>query len=283
MSQQHKTPRAQSFLQRTRATKMPESFDWSNVSGADWLEPVMDQADCGSCYVSSSMRMLSVRHKIRQNDPNALPWSINMPLHCGEYNQGCKGGYGSLVSKWGEDVGLLPATCMRYDTKGSCKLECDLDKLEGKRFRAANHRFVGGFYGNSSARLMMDEIYHNGPIVVSFEPAEDFMFYSDGIYKSAAKPKATKTTLIESRMTQPWEQVDHAVLAVGWGVEDGKKYWLVQNSWGQDWGEEGFFRITRDEDDSGIESIPEAADVVEDEQNGARVKEFFAQLALKTK
>merc|ERR1719478_584703 len=272
---QRASPRKRSFLQATaHTTKLPETFDWSNASDVDWLEPVMDQGSCGSCYAASSMRMLSVRHKIKQNDQKALPWSISMPLHCGEYNQGCKGGYGSLVSKWGEDVGLLPATCMRYNTAGTCKLECDLDKLEGKRFRAANHRFIGGFYGNSSSQAMMDEIYHNGPIVVSFEPAEDFMFYSDGIYKSTAKPALTK----ESRTTQPWEQVDHAVLAVGWGVEDGKKYWLVQNSWGEDWGEDGFFRITRDEDDSGIESIPEAADVVVDENNGQRVKEFFEQM-----
>jgi len=273
MLSQRKAPRASSFLQRHRAEKLPETFDWSNVSGVDWLEPVMDQSDCGSCYVASTMRMLSVRHKIKQNNPEALPWSINLPLHCGEYNQGCKGGYGSLVSKWGEDVGLLDATCMRYDTKGSCKLECDLNKLEGKRYRAANHRFVGGFYGNSSSRAMMEEIYHNGPIVVSFEPAEDFMFYSDGIYASTASPAQS-----ESRIAQPWEKVDHAVLAVGWGVENGKKYWLVQNSWGEAWGEDGFFRMVRDVDESGIESIPEAADVVEDETNGRRVKEFFDQM-----
>merc|ERR1719327_1838246 len=276
MSQRSKQ-RAPSFLQaRPRAAKLPETFDWSNVSGIDWLEPVMDQADCGSCYVASSMRMLSVRHKIKQNQQDALPWSINMPLHCGEYNQGCKGGYGSLVSKWGEDVGLLPATCMRYDTKGSCKLECDLDKLEGKRYRAANHRFIGGFYGNSSSKAMMEEIYHNGPIVVSFEPAEDFMFYSDGIYKSA--PSGAKVSMISGNREMPWQKVDHAVLAVGWGVENGQKYWRIQNSWGEDWGEDGFFRMVRDENDSGVESIPEAADVVEDEQNGRRVNEFFAQL-----
>lgn len=277
MLSQRKAPRAQSFLQRHRAASLPETFDWSNgTGGIDWLEPVMDQADCGSCYVASSSRMLSVRHKIKTNNPDAIPWSINLPLHCSEFNQGCKGGYGSLVSKWGEDVGLLPATCMRYDTKGSCKLECDLEKLEGKRYRAANHRFIGGFYGNSSSRAMQEEIFHNGPIVVSFEPAEDFMFYSDGIYKSAKK--MAPLSMME-RIADPWVQVDHAVLATGWGVEDGKKYWMVQNSWGQDWGEDGFFRMARDEDESGIESIPEAADVVEDEHNGQRVKEFFEQMA----
>merc|ERR1719343_1685195 len=118
---------------------------------------------------------------------------------------------------------------------------------------------------------MKTELYHNGPLVVGIEPAEDFMFYSEGIYKSAVAARAPSAG-------QEWEQVDHAVLLVGWGVEDGQKYWRIQNSWGPDWGEDGFFRIVRGEDDSGIESIPEAADVVEDEQGGRRVDEFFEQL-----
>jgi len=84
--------------------------------------------------------------------------------------------------------------------------------------------------------------------------------------------------MISGNREMPWQKVDHAVLAVGWGVENGQKYWRIQNSWGEDWGEDGFFRMVRDENDSGVESIPEAAEVVEDEQNGRRVNEFFAQL-----
>merc|ERR1719408_508277 len=205
--------RAPSFLQaRPRTAKLPEAWDWSNASGTDWLEPVMDQEDCGSCYAASSMRMLTVRHKIKQNNQTALPWSINLPLFCGEYNQGCKGGYGMLISKWGEDVGLLPATCMRYNTAGSCKLECDPKKLEGDRYRATNHRYVGSWYGNSTEKEIMEELVHKGPLVLSFEPADDFMFYSDGVYESAGP---AKKPLEESR--PEWERVDHAVLLVGYG------------------------------------------------------------------
>merc|ERR1719160_823274 len=271
MSQHTQPPR--SFLQ-AKGLKLPESWDWSDQDD-NWLEPVMDQQDCGSCYAASSMRMLTARHKIAQKDPDALPWSINAPLFCGEYNQGCKGGYGFLTSKWSSDVGLIPATCMRYNTKGECKLECELDKLEGKRFRAANHRYVGDWYGNSSTESIMWELYQHGPLVLSFEPADDFMFYSDGIYKSATLN--TKLLARPTRDYDPWERVDHAVLVVGWGEEDGKKYWRIQNSWGEDWGEDGFFRMARDENESGIESIPEAADVVEDEQKGERMSEFFQQ------
>jgi cathepsin C len=273
MLEQHSVKRGQSFLQRRsfESESFPQEWDWSQAYGKDYLEPVMDQADCGSCYAASSMRMLTARHKIRQNDTEALPWSINFPLFCSEYNQGCKGGYGILTAKWSRDVGLLPANCMRYNTAGSCKLECDLSTMKEKRFRAANHRYIGSFYGNASLAEMQYELYHNGPFVVGIEPAEDFMFYSDGVYKSAAATKATG---------QEWEQVDHAVLVVGWGVDNSVKYWRVQNSWGPDWGEDGFFRIAMGTNEAGIESIPEVAEVVEDEQAGAQVLAFFNQAGM---
>lgn len=273
----HIKPR--SFLQQSssvrmhRGTKLPKDWDWSNVGGQNFLEPVMDQSDCGSCYAASAMRMLSARHKIKQNNTNALPWSINFPLFCSEFNQGCKGGYGLLTAKWSSELGLLPATCMRYDTGGSCKLECDLDELEGKRYRADNHHYVGAFYESTSAdrvTAIQEELYHNGPLVLGLEPGEDFMWYSSGIYRSPKNP-------FHPTVGAEWERVDHAVLLVGYGEENGEKFWKLQNSWGEDWGEEGFFRIARGENDSGIESMPEAADVVEDEQAGKQVKDFFSQ------
>jgi len=263
-----------SFLQE--AESLPKEFDWSSKDGRNFLEPVMDQADCGSCYAASSMRMLTARHKIRQNDTDALPWSINFPLFCSEYNQGCKGGYGLLTAKWSRDVGLLPATCMRYNTGGSCRLECDLKSLKGKRFRAESHRYVGTWYGNSSVQAIREELYRGGPLVVGLEPTEDFMFYAEGIYKTGAKG----TPLLRPG-DQEWERVDHAVLLVGWGEEAGQKYWRIQNSWGPDWGEEGFFRIAAESNEAGIESIPEAADVVEDEQGGQQVSAFFEQAGAK--
>merc|ERR1719343_1503408 len=286
MSQRKLEPvRRASFLQRqdqgrrAKVGPVPDSFSWNDVNGIDYTEPVMDQGDCGSCYDASTMRMLTARHKINLNDTTATPWSINFPLFCSEFNQGCKGGYGFLTTKWSQEVGLIPATCMPYNTQGSCKLECDLKKeLKGQhRYRAANHRYINSWYGNfnSSVDAIKAELYHNGPVVLSFEPSEDFMFYSDGIYKSANSNLSMLGKHLDH--DQEWERVDHAVVAIGYGEENGQKYWLIQNSWGPDWGENGYFRIARGEDESGIESIPEAADVVKDEYDGVQVDALFAE------
>jgi cathepsin C len=166
---------------------------------------------------------------------------------------------------------------MRYSSSaGKCNLECDLKTLEGKRYRAANHRYVGSYYDGSDAESIMEELYTNGPLAVGVEPDEDFMFYSDGIYKSTVPAKGNSSTA-----RGEWEQVDHGVLLVGWGEEDGQPYWKIQNSWGPDWGEDGFFRIARGVDEAAVESMAEAADVIEDEQNGRRVNELFAELGKK--
>eukprot|EP00746_Dinoflagellata_sp_MGD_P128941 gnl/MRDRNA2_/MRDRNA2_63218_c0_seq1.p1 gnl/MRDRNA2_/MRDRNA2_63218_c0~~gnl/MRDRNA2_/MRDRNA2_63218_c0_seq1.p1 ORF type:complete len:550 (-),score=103.60 gnl/MRDRNA2_/MRDRNA2_63218_c0_seq1:10-1659(-) len=251
-------------------SELPKSFDWRNKDGKNWVDPVMDQADCGSCYMVSTVRMLSARHKINQKNPDAEPFSISFPLHCSEYNQGCKGGYPFLTAKWSEDIGLVPATCARYNTSGVCELSCDLKSLK-KRYRAANHRYVGGYYGNSSEANIMEELYKNGPMVVSFEPSDDFMFYSGGVF---SQPTVGPSAPLRSGGHE-WQQVDHAVLLVGWGEELGQKYWIIQNSWGESWGEQGTFRMARGINDSGIEGIVVAADVVEQDQENI-LEDFFA-------
>mmetsp|Transcript_112768 Transcript_112768/g.318788 ORF Transcript_112768/g.318788 Transcript_112768/m.318788 type:complete len:586 (-) Transcript_112768:159-1916(-) len=239
-----------------RGERVRASLDWRDVDGQNWLQPVVQQGDCGSCYTISTVHMLTSRNRIRRGDTSEPAFSVSFPLYCSEYNQGCDGGYGFLQSKWAEDIGLIPESCAPFsEGGGACEVSPDCD-LGSRRYRATAHHYVGGFYGGSDEALIREELTNNGPIVLSFEPKEDFMYYKEGIYQSAP-----------NKIHQEWEQVDHAVLAVGYGVERGQPYWVLQNSWGNDWGEDGYFRMARGSDESGCESIAVAANVEEVSEN----------------
>eukprot|EP00971_Amphidinium_carterae_P214116 4249330-Amphidinium_carterae.1 len=138
--------------------------------------------------------------------------------------------------------------------------------MGSKRYKAFNHHYVGGFYGGSDEEHISRELVTNGPLVISFEPKEDFMYYHSGIYRSAP-----------SKIHQEWEQVDHAVLLIGYGQDAGNSYWTMQNSWGDDWGEGGYFRMARGTDESGCESIAVAAETLEEDTNHV-LDDFLASL-----
>jgi len=242
------------------ASLQEENFDWRNKDGKNWLTPVVTQGDCGSCYTISTVHMLTARNRIKAGNTAEPSFSVTFPLYCSEYNQGCDGGYGFLQTKWSEDVGLVPEHCLPFSTGGgSCKIRKNCD-MSGDHYRATNHHYVGGYYGASDADSIKTNLIEHGPAVMSFEPSEDFMYYKDGVYKSGPH-----------KIHQEWEQVDHAVLLTGYGVDKSKTssspYWTMQNSWGTDWGEEGYFRMAKGIDESGCESIVVSADVVKESSN----------------
>ena len=80
----------------------------------------------------------------------------------------------------------------------------------------------------------------DGPVSVSIDTAHmSFMLYSSGVY---SEPKCSRSRL------------NHAALVVGYGTEGGKDYWLVKNSWGTDWGMDGYIKISRGDNMCGIAS-----------------------------
>ncbi len=128
-------------------------------------------------------------------------------------------------------------------------------KLRDLELKVKNYYYAGGYYTGSTEENIMKDLVDNGPLTLSFEPHYTFSMYKHGIYTYDEK--------ITKKMTNPeWTKVDHSMTLVGYGEEtnkDGKviKYWLLQNSWGKDWGDNGFIKFERGINLSGIESIAE--------------------------
>lgn len=250
---------------------LPKAVDWRNYNGVNYLEPVMDQQDCGSCYAVSASRMINARYKIKWNRPDAKPFSISFPLYCSEYNQGCEGGYGYLHARWGEDVGLVPAECAPYTPHGvSCAVNASCIQehrsRDGVSYRVANHRYLNGADDAATAAALMHEIAYNGPVVVGLsgrQLGDDFMMYIGGVYTGEEKP--------------PNQPGGHAIMLMGYGTDDltGEPYWIIQNSWGAEWGEGGYIRVARRVVQF---RTVEAADVVVDEMKGAQVDKIIKEL-----
>jgi cathepsin C len=249
-------PRTNSFRFKARnvetsedLSEYPTNFNWKEK-----LKPAGSQGNCGSCYVYSTMRMLQARLNIHYDHDVTL--SVQHSLDCSFYNQGCNGGYPFLVMKYGSEFEYIPEACKPYqESTGECfKNTCNIAELP-YIYKAKDYKYVGGSYGKCSEKSMLDELFSNGPIVVSFEPDYNFMMYKTGIYHTISDD-----TWVSHAVPKPeWEKVDHSVLLVGWGEENGDKFWLLQNTWGPNWGEDGFFRMRRGKDEFGIESICESA------------------------
>ncbi|XP_060581353.1 dipeptidyl peptidase 1-like isoform X2 [Ruditapes philippinarum] len=229
------------------AVGLPKSFDWRNVNGVNFVSPIRNQASCGSCFAFSAMGMNEARWRVMSNNTAQPVFSPQDIVECSEYSQGCEGGFPYLIGgKYAEDFGLVLEECNPYTgSDGACSTKKDCPRMYSTKYE-----YIGGYYGACNEALMRIELVKNGPMAVAFEVYNDFMHYKSGVYHH---------TGLTDRFN-PFEITNHAVLLVGYGTdmtnpETPQDYWIVKNSWGEGWGEDGYFRIRRGVDECSIESI----------------------------
>ena len=115
------------------------------------------------------------------------------------------------------------------DSSGpACSKKC----TDERGYRATDIHYVGGYFGNCSEVEMMKELAASGPIAVGIEPGASFEEYRSGIFEESATERAARTTgnAQYAGSAGAFEPTGHAVLIVGYGVENGTKYWRVKNS-----------------------------------------------------
>jgi len=215
---------------------LPASFD-SRTQWAGLIAPIRDQQQCGSCWAFSAAEVLTDRNNIKSKQ--AMPvLSAEDLVSCDKTNMGCNGGRLPAAWKYLQNTGLVSDTCFPYTAGSGTAPTCATTCADGAAFTKTKS---ASSYAISGATNMQKEIMTNGPIQVAFKVYKSFMSYKSGVYKK-----------------KPYELLPeggHAVKIVGWGTESGADYWLVANSWNTNWGDEGFFKISRGDDQCGMETM----------------------------
>jgi cathepsin B len=212
--------------------EIPQSFD-SRKQWPDCAFPIRDQQHCGSCWAFSAAEVLTDRFCIKSNGKIKEILSPQDMVSCNTDNHGCQGG--TLDATWNylESTGITSDECTPYVSGDGKNVPhcshgtCSDTKLKYSKYRAAS----GSSKALTCATQIKQEIMKNGPVQTGFIVYEDFMHYKSGIYKH----------------THGEQLGGHAVKILGWGVDNGESHWIVQNSWGPNWAENGTFRIAEKE------------------------------------
>ncbi|KAL5014826.1 hypothetical protein ScPMuIL_009096 [Solemya velum] len=243
---------------------LPDNFD----SRVQWpmcpsLKELRDQSECGSCWAFGAVEAMTDRICISSKGAEKFHISAEDLLSCcSSCGMGCNGGYPSAAWSYFKRSGLV--TGGQYNTHQGCRPytlphcdhhttgqympctgdlptpKCSKTCEDGynKTYSADKHYGVSVYSVSSDEQQIMAEIYKNGPVEAAFTVYSDFPSYKSGVYQHKSGS----------------ELGGHAIKILGWGVEDSTPYWLVANSWNADWGDKGFFKILRGQDECGIES-----------------------------
>lgn len=214
---------------------MAETVDWRNKEGVNYLGAVMNQGNCGSCVAFAAIATLEAQLSIN----NATPWlkpqlSPQALFACG--GGSCdRGWYPSSAASYMKSKGVIDNACAPY-TMGSDGKDVSCSQFcanqADRTLKIAGSNNPGGWFGSAAK---VKEALKKGPLMTTMTVYEDFLTYSGGVYKSTSRTSVG----------------GHAVSLVGYSDEG--RYWIVRNSWGADWGENGYVRFSWD-DKSGIGS-----------------------------
>ena len=203
-----------------------DSLDWRETGA---VTPVKDQRRCSSCWAFSTTGVVESQHFLK----------TKILVSLSEQNlMDCAGGLG-------KDVGCKPFskyTAFNYirdnrgiDTEESYPYEAAMDSC---RFsvKAVGANVTGYVKIPQNESALLEAVTTIGPISVSIDASNTtFHHYNGGVYYN---PVCSTTNL------------DHAVLVVGYGTLNGQDYWLVKNSWGEDWGLKGYIMMARNQNNN---------------------------------
>lgn len=212
-------------------TSIPKSVNWVEQNA---VSPVKNQGQCGSCWSFATAEAVEGIYAIKTGKLVSL--SEQQLVDCSTKNHGCGGGSMVYGFEYVSSYGLMESEDYIYNQKqGVCKYDENKVVVKIKGYTS-----VVQYSENELAIAVSKQ-----PVAVAIEADKKiFQFYSSGIIKGECG-----------------FNVDHGVLVVGYGTENNTDYWLLKNSWGTSWGENGYMKIFRNMTDyypgvCGIATLP---------------------------
>jgi len=198
----------------------PTNFDWRDADGIDWTTPVRNQLSCGSCVAFGTISALEAVVQIELGQQLDIDLSEAHLFYCGGGT--CSQGWtisGAVYQL--ENVGVAEEDCFPYTPRQTdCEHVCSdwqeqaIKIMDGRRVLSSNN-----------ITAVQQALIDYGPLVTSFTVYKDFTAYTSGVYEHVYGDAVG----------------GHAVAIVGYNNDEG--YWICKNSWGKNWGEQGYFRI----------------------------------------
>jgi len=202
---------------------IPASVDW-RTKGA--VTGIKNQGQCGSCWSFSATGSTEGAHFL-QRGQTLVGLSEQNLVDCSqaEGNQGCDGG---LM----DDAFEYIITNKGIDTEASYPYTAEDGTCHFSASNVGAHLVSYTDVPSGSETALTTDVAQRGPVSVAIDASHSsFQFYSGGVYY---EPACSST------------QLDHGVLAVGYGTSGSSAYYIVKNSWGTDWGMSGYIWMSRD-------------------------------------
>jgi cathepsin B len=213
-------------------------FDW-RTKNPNCLTPIRNQGDCGSCWTFGLTESFADQGCIRGAWSGFTELAPQDLVSCDTTDYGCDGGYLSNSWAYAESKGVVTEKCFPYVSGDGSVPPCPNSCKDGEDWSKSKHYVTGYHHVADSVSTIESTLQTYGPLEVAFSVYQDFMSYTSGVYiYNGIAPYLG----------------GHAVAFVGWGKTTKHPFWIVQNSWGTDWGINGYFWILKGANECGIES-----------------------------